>query len=194
MLSAKRQPDGTTLILHAGVHYTVPKEIDVLNEKHEDFIGFVKDYVEDQTRCIVGDLQLINMGNWVLKVGIYQRRDHLFIIFLEDTHTGWAEFKTRPDGNLEEVLAAVASIRQRKGLYTALLKHLKKYYRRIILSSSALTISNALRWMKTGTFNKKYRRYQVNPKPTLKAVGLALTALATRTATGTEYLMHRKMV
>jgi GNAT superfamily N-acetyltransferase len=186
------KPDGSKVLVTAdGTRYPVPPGIRIIPETEASFKLQVQAAVMQQVNAWCTekggcDLHVVS----VPKVGSYKmwftKKGHPHVM-LEgpDGPMAWAFF-ARKRNSLIELAAAVHPKFQGKGVYGALLRHLKQYVAPVILSDQTLTTANALQWMRHGTYAPKHRRFKLNPKgrrPTAAAFQAAIRALYTRDLT-----------
>lgn len=176
-------PNGGTKIQYEGKEYLVPAGISVTKEKYDYFVDDVREYVT-KNAFPFGSLHLFMVRDVAYKAIITEKDDSVFVIMMTagSDHIGWAAF-SRDKNTLVEHFAAVSPSFRRKGIYSGLIAYLKKRISPIILSDKSLSVSNALRWMKMGTYDSTYGRYRANPKPSKRDMRLAVLSLFTRAHT-----------
>ena len=187
MRNVVRKPDGSWTIEVEGTTYHIPADIEILRDKGDWFLDIVRDRVEaacgKEARYL--DFPLIDTQGDSYLATSWKVKDTLFYIVLQNgKHIGWVEYRSE-ENRLYERYVALLPKYQRRGVYTALTKLLKKYVAPVILSDRALTISNALRWMKHGVFDQEHRRFRVNPgrRPTKHHLKEAVRFLLNRSHT-----------
>lgn len=178
-----------TVIKHGGVLYEVPSAFKVIADElfQEKFTLSVEQQVMGQGPGI--DYFHFFVGKKEYRAFVFGRAGVVRVAAspMSEKLMCWARFREK-DGALEEELAAVLPEYRRKGVYTALLRELKKKWP-VIYSDKTLSVSNALRWMRTGTYDATKGRFRLNPvntkswKPSKTEIKKALLALGTRWAT-----------
>jgi hypothetical protein len=78
---------------------------------------------------------------------------------------GWLIYRTKPTRVLAEARAGVQTKHRRHGIYSWVLKSIRKSFRRPILSDRQLSAANLALWKKVGVLDEATGRYKLNPRP-----------------------------
>jgi hypothetical protein len=180
-------PSGTLFTSASGRQVLIPFNVQVITPR-PDFHLFVRHRVQDGVRGLrqghMIPFNLPGQGSDYWRMLYFITKNHIYItVQLDGDDVGWAMFN-RKDGNLQESFAAIDPKHHGKGVYSAVLREMRRLAKkRPLLSDRALSIANILVWSKVGTFSKRRGRFRHNPGPSRLQYEKALIALYNRAYT-----------